>query len=122
MDEGRLRATIRGFHVRTITDPRIAPYFEGRDVDWIERHAQKALAAAAGPGWDGRAAADVEDHVRAKHAGVAVTRAHFDIVAGHLEETLRAEGWPARVRIAISGTLTRLRSAVSGVLQVQGLG
>lgn len=91
-----IRSAVNGFYVRTLRDPRIAPYFEGKDIEWILQHQYKVFAAVAGGRWsdDDEPLPDLAQYMRKSHEHLGIPGEHFDIVAGHLVSTLDAEEWP----------------------------
>lgn len=91
-----IRSAVNGFYVRTLRDQRVAPFFEGKDIEWILQHQYKVFAAAAGGRWDenDEPLPDLADYMRKSHEHLGITDEHFDVVAGHLVATLDAEEWP----------------------------
>jgi hemoglobin len=91
-----IRSAVNGFYVRTLRDPRVAPYFDGKDIEWILQHQYKVFAAVAGGRWDEKdePLPDLAEYMRRSHQHLGITDEHFGIVAGHLGATLDAEEWP----------------------------
>lgn len=78
---------VSDFYNRVLTDPLLAPVFEGADVERL-RNMQRVFftAALGGPvNYEGRPMAHA-------HHGLGITRRHFARFVEHLLETLRTFG------------------------------
>lgn len=98
---------VDGFYRRVLADPRLAGYFAGTDMQHLKRHMRAFLNAAFGGPYvyGGR-------DMAAAHAGLGITGADFDAVAGHLVETLTELGVPPFTISQIAATLTSLRPGI----------
>jgi hemoglobin len=78
-----IRTAVDDFYVRVVSDPELAPYFEGIDLPRLRRHQTALLAQVTGGPveYSGRALAE-------GHAGLGITPNAFDRVVGHLVATL----------------------------------
>ena len=85
-----IRTAVDDFYVRVVADPALAPYFEGIDLPQLRRHQTALLSQVTGGPieYSGR-------DLAAGHAGLGITPGHFDLVVGHLVDTLTALGVPA---------------------------
>ena len=92
---------------RLIGDPQLAPYFAGRDIGRHARHVRPFIAAAVGGPelYRGR-------DMRAAHAGLEITDAHFDRTVEHLVAVLRDLGIDQSLISDVGATLEPLRAAV----------
>ena len=82
-----VRAAVDDFYARVLADPQLAPFFTGVDLQHLKAHQRAFIAAAIGGAeiYQGR-------DMAAAHAGLAITDADFDAVAGHLVDTLTGLG------------------------------
>jgi hemoglobin len=85
-----IRTAVDDFYVRVVSDPQLAPFFEGIDLPRLRRHQTALLVQVTGGPveYSGRALAE-------GHAGLGITPADFDRVVEHLVATLTALGVPA---------------------------
>lgn len=82
-----LEAVIAEFYRRVLADPTLAPFFRGVQMTrQHQRQVQFFTQLLGGPRcYEGR-------DMRAAHAGLGITDAHFGSVAGHLVGTLKELG------------------------------
>ena len=82
-----IRAAVDDFYARVVSDPQLAPFFEGIDLPRLRRHQTALLVQVTGGPveYSGRALAE-------GHAGLGITESDFDRVVGHLVDTLTALG------------------------------
>jgi hemoglobin len=92
---------------RLVADPELSPYFAGRDVGRLTRHMRPFIAAAVGGPelYRGR-------DMRAVHAGLGITDAHFDRTVEHLVAVLRDLAVDNNVIDEVGATLEPLRALV----------
>jgi hemoglobin len=85
--EAGIRTAVDDFYARVVSDPELAPYFEGIDLPRLRRHQTALLSQVTGGPveYSGR-------DLAAGHAGLGITPADFDRVVGHLVATLAALG------------------------------
>jgi hemoglobin len=102
-----VRAAVDDFYERVLADPRLAPFFTGTDLQRLKAHQRAFIAAAiGGPGiFQGR-------DMSSAHAGLGITDADFDAVAGHLVDTLTGLGVPEETIGQIGGALAPLRGGI----------
>src|ERR1700754_3405482 len=76
-------ATVDDFYERVLADPNLGPYFEGVDVKRLRGHQRGFIAAAIGGPqlYAGRSMRDA-------HARFNIKPEHFDLVVGHLVDSL----------------------------------
>jgi hemoglobin len=103
-------AAVDDFYVRVLADPELAPYFEGTDVKRLKGHQRYFIAAAIGgpEPYLGRP-------MREAHASLNIQPAHFDLVVGHLVDTLTSLGVPETTIGAIGGKLAPLKDEIAPV-------
>jgi methyl-accepting chemotaxis protein len=82
-----ITAVVGQFYERIMADPELAPFFTDIDMRKQQGHMRRFLTVATGgPGrYDGRS-------IREAHQPLNLEQHHFDLVAGHLVETLKALG------------------------------
>ena len=82
-----IRTAVDDFYVRVVSDPRLAPFFEGIDLPRLRRHQTALLVQVTGGPveYSGR-------DLAAGHAGLGITPADFDRVVDHLVATLTSLG------------------------------
>jgi hemoglobin len=98
------------FYGQVLSDPQLAPYFAGVDLDRLKSHQRSFIAAAIG-GPDIYRGRDMA----VAHANLGITDPDFDAVVGHLVETLTELGVPNEIIAEIGGALAPLRSDIVGV-------
>lgn len=82
-----IRTAVDDFYVRVVSDPQLAPFFEGIDLPRLRRHQTALLVQVTGGPveYSGR-------DLAAGHAGLGITPADFDRVVEHLVATLTSLG------------------------------
>jgi hemoglobin len=102
-----VRIAVDQLYDRLLADTELAPYFAGQDMARLSRHLRPFIAVAAGgPGlYRGR-------DMRAAHAGLAITDAHFDRTVEHLVAVLRNLAVDDDVIDELGATLEPLRALV----------
>jgi hemoglobin len=105
--EGGIDAVVDDFYDRVLADERVDHHFEDVDVTALRAHQKQFVAAAAGGPveYDGR-------EMAAAHAGLDITGAEFDVVVGHLEAALVANGASEADREALLSEVASLEPAV----------
>jgi hemoglobin len=99
--------TVERFYERVLSDPALAPYFEGTDMPKQKAHLRAFIAAALG-GPDIYKGRDIS----AAHSGVGVTHDAFNRVVAHLVKTLDGLHVPSHLIDAIGARLTPLRAQI----------
>jgi hemoglobin len=98
---------VEDLYRRVLSDPELAPMFEGVDFHRLKAHQRQFLAAAIGGAqlYAGR------DMVTA-HANLPITSSQFDAVVIHLVDTLADLGVPDDIIAGIGATLAPLRGQI----------
>jgi hemoglobin len=109
-----VRIAVDQLYDRLLADPELAPYFAGQDLERLARHVRPFIAVAAGgPGvYRGR-------DMRAAHAGLGITDAHFDRTVDHLVAVLRSLAVDDDVIDELGATLQPLRALVVEAAQAR---
>jgi hemoglobin len=86
---GALEVIVEDFYCRVLDDDHLANFFAGSDMKRLKDKQAEFLAATfGGPGsYSGPS-------MRQAHEGRGITRYHFNLVAGHLKDSLCAAGVP----------------------------
>ena len=86
---GALEVIVEDFYCRVLDDDLLSNFFAGSDMKRLKDKQVDYLAAAfGGPGsYSGPS-------MRQAHEGRGITRYHFNLVAGHLKDSLCAAGVP----------------------------
>lgn len=82
-----VEAVVKEFYKRMLSDSQVAGFFENTNIEFQTQQQIKFLTMAlGGPNdYDGR---DMKD----AHMDLGITEHHFDVVAGHLVDTLKWAG------------------------------
>lgn len=105
--DAAITAAVDLFYQKVLADNRINQFFANVDMrsQALKQRAFMTLAFG-GPGhYSGK-------HMRAAHAGLALTDAHFDAVAEHLGATLTELGVPAAMIGEVLSTVETTRADV----------
>lgn len=112
-----LELVVEDFYARVLADDHLSSFFTGTNVNRLKGRLVEFLAAAlGGPGpYTGASLKQV-------HQGRGITMHHFNLVAGHLTDSLRAAGVPSETITDILGVIAPLADdIVSGdVLAAKG--
>jgi hemoglobin len=105
--ETSIAAVVNDFYERILADPKLAPYFADTDMSRLRAHqAAFIVAATGGPkAYTGR-------DMSAAHAGLNITDAAFDAVAGHLVAALTAAGVGEEAVTAVASAILPLRPSI----------
>ena len=105
--EGGIRDAVDAFYNRVVSDPDLAGYFVGIDMQKLRRHQVDMLVSATGGPreYTGR-------DMAAAHHGLSITDAAFDKVVGHLGATLASAGADSDSIGAVVAALAPLRSSI----------
>ena len=78
-----IKTVVEAFYDRLLSDPQLAPVFQGVDLNLLKRHQALFISQALGgpKQYDGR-------EMQEAHRGLEITPEQFDRVAGHLRDTL----------------------------------
>jgi hemoglobin len=104
-------ATVDSFYERVLADPHLTHYFEGVDIRRLKGHQRGFIAAAIGGPelYTGRS-------MREAHAKLHIRPEHFDLVVGHLVDTMTSLNVPDSIIGQIGATLTPLRDEIAPAL------
>jgi hemoglobin len=82
-------AVVNDFYERVLSDPQLAPYFEGVDLARLKRHQVLLISQVLGgpANYDGRALDEA-------HAGLGISHDDLAAVAGHLVAAMSDAGVP----------------------------
>ena len=84
-----IEATVDQFYERVLADPALKPFFAATNMRWLrKRNIQFFTQALGGP------AEYAGKGMREAHAKLPIQLEHFNLVAGHLTDTLKALGVP----------------------------
>ncbi len=102
-----VEAVVARFYEKVLADARLAPFFRGVSMSRLHQHNVDFFTAVLGGAdiYRGR-------NMTAAHAGLDITDAHFDAVAGHLVDTLTELGVPADKRAQVIGLVAPLRAQI----------
>ncbi|MCV7399313.1 group 1 truncated hemoglobin [Mycobacterium fragae] len=98
-----LELVVDDFYARVLADDHLSGFFTGTNVNRLKGRQVEFLAAAlGGPGpYTGAS-------LRQVHQGRGITMRHFNLVAGHLTDSLRAAGVPSETVTDILGVIAPL--------------
>lgn len=105
--EAGIRTAVDDFYDRVLADDRLAGYFEGVSMPRLRAH-QVALLCAVTGGPQSYTGRDLD----VSHQHLGVTPEHFDLVVGHLDDTLADAGVEPDVRGQIAAALGEHRGAI----------
>jgi hemoglobin len=102
-----VRAAVDDFYVRVTSDPTLAGFFEGIDIERLKAHQRTFIAAAVGGPeiFEGRSMKDA-------HSGLGIKPENFDRVVEHLAATLTGLGVPDDTIAQIAGSLAPLKADI----------
>ncbi len=87
-----IETVVEDFYVRVLADEQLAGFFTGTNMSRLKGKQAEFFGAALG-GPEPYTGAPM----RQVHQGRGITMAHFDLVAGHLADSLAAAGVPEAV-------------------------
>jgi hemoglobin len=95
------------FYDRVLADPNLAAFFKGSNMSRLKGMQVEFFAAALGgpDEYHGRS-------MRSVHLGRGITQRHFDLVAAHLDESLRDAGVPRETADTIIHTIAPLATEI----------
>jgi hemoglobin len=105
--ETTIAAVVATFYEKVLADAILAPYFVGVDMPKLRAHQTAFLVAATGgpKSYSGR-------DMAAAHAGLNITAAAFDRVAGHLVSTLAEAGVDSATIDAVAAAVVPLKDSI----------
>ena len=80
-----IKLAVEQFYGRVLADPELQPFFAKTKMNWLKRRQGQFLAQVLGG-----PAAYAGQSMKAVHTHMAIESRHFDLVAGHLANTLKA--------------------------------
>ena len=102
-----LETVVEDFYARVLADQELAGFFSGTNMSRLKgRQVEFFAAALGGP------EPYVGPPMRQVHRGRGITAHHFDLVAGHLTESLTAAGVPAGTVEQIIGAIAPLADEI----------
>ncbi|GAA1658561.1 group I truncated hemoglobin [Fodinicola feengrottensis] len=98
-----LVAVVDDFYARVMADPKLAGFFAGINLKRLKGMQVEFFAAALGGPlpYAGRSMSDA-------HTGRGISMEHFNMVAGHLGDSLAAAGVPDHINGQIIGAIAPL--------------
>jgi hemoglobin len=102
-----LETVVEDFYARVLADQELAGFFSGTYMSRLKGRQVEFFAAALG-GPEPYTGAPM----RQAHQGRGITAHHFDLVAGHLTESLAAAGVPAGTVEQIIGAIAPLADEI----------
>ena len=102
-----IEAVVASFYERVLADPSLMHFFKNVSMSRLYQHQIDFFCAALGGSelYKGR-------NMVAAHAGMQITDAHFDAVAGHLIDTLKSMGVGQGHIDKVVGAVAPLRSQI----------
>lgn len=103
-----IEAVVEDFYVRVLADEQLAGFFTGTNMTRLKgKQAEFFGAALGGPNpYTGAP-------MRQVHQGRGITMHHFDLVAGHLADSLAAAGVPEGVVAQIIAAVAPLAGEIA---------
>src|SRR3990167_7629571 len=96
-------AAVNMFYDRVLRDPSLRPFFAKTNIDWLKtRQVQFFTQALGGP------AIYKGPDMRSAHEHLPIEKRHFDRVAGHLVDTLKALKVPQSLIEEVIGAIAPL--------------
>jgi hemoglobin len=103
-----LEAVVADFYDRVLADDELAGFFSGTNMTRLKGKQAEFFAAALG-GPDPYTGAPM----RQVHQGRGITMDHFNLVAGHLTDSLSAAGVPHEIVGTIIGAIAPLADDIA---------
>src|SRR6476661_798408 len=102
-----IEVVVEDFYVRVLADDQLSGFFSGTNMSRLKGRQVEFFAAALG-GPEPYTGAPM----RQVHQGRGITAHHFDLVAGHLTESLATAGVPAGTVEQIIGAIAPLADEI----------
>ncbi|GBE66157.1 group 1 truncated hemoglobin GlbN [Mycobacterium sp. MFM001] len=103
-----LEMVVEDFYMRVLDDDELAGFFAGTNMNRLKGRQAEFLAAALG-GPEAYTGAPMKQ----VHQGRGITMHHFNLVAGHLTDSLSAAGVPPETVNEILGVLAPLAGDIA---------
>lgn len=103
-----LEVVVEDFYARVLADDQLSSFFAGTNMNRLKGKQVEFLAAALGGSepYSGPS-------MKQAHQGRGITMHHFNLVAGHLTDSLSAAGVPAETVTEILGVVAPLASDIA---------
>jgi hemoglobin len=103
-----LEVVVEDFYCRVLDDDQLSGFFAGSSMKRLKGKQIEFLAAALGG-----PETYVGPSMKQAHRGRGITRHHFNLVAGHLEDSLCAAGVPSATVAEILGVVAPLAADIA---------
>jgi hemoglobin len=103
-----LEPVVEDFYARVLADDQLSSFFTGTNLNRLKGRQVEFLAAALGGPQQYTGAS-----MKQVHQGRGITRHHFNLVAGHLKDSLLAAGLPTDTTAEILGVITPLAGDIT---------
>jgi hemoglobin len=103
-----LETVVNDFYVRVLGDDQLAGFFSGTNMNRLKGKQVEFFAAALGG-----PAPYTGAPMKQVHQGRGITAHHFNLVAGHLTDSLTGAGVPAEVVSQIIGAVAPLADDIA---------
>lgn len=103
-----LEVVVEDFYARVLDDDELAGFFAGTNMNRLKGKQAAFLAAALGGPEPYKGAS-----MKRVHQGRGITMHHFNLVAGHLTDSLTAAGVPAETITEILGLIAPLAGDIA---------
>ncbi|MGH3559903.1 MAG: group I truncated hemoglobin [Mycobacterium sp.] len=103
-----LEVVVEDFYSRVLADDQLSSFFAGTNMNRLKGKQAEFLAAALGgpEPYSGPS-------MKQAHRGRGITMHHFNLVAGHLSDSLAAAGVPAETVAEILGVVAPLAADIA---------
>ncbi len=105
---GALEVVVEDFYCRVLDDDQLSPFFAGTNMNRLKGKQAEFLAAALG-GPERYAGPSMKQ----AHQGRGITMHHFNLVAGHLNDSLCAAGVPEETVAEILAVMAPLAADIA---------
>lgn len=103
-----LEVVVEDFYARVLADDQLSSFFAGTNMNRLKGKQAEFLAAALGAPWS-----YTGPSMKQAHQGRGITMHHFNLVAGHLSDSLSAAGVPAETITEILGVVAPLAADIA---------
>ena len=102
-----VEAAVDNFYERVLNDPELVGFFDEKRLPWLKVQQRAFLTQVmSGPAeYKGR-------NMKEAHAHMTITNEHFDLVAGHLTDSLKELGVPTNLAKQVLGLVAPLRADI----------
>jgi hemoglobin len=103
-----IEVVVEDFYCRVLDDDQLSPFFSGTNMNRLKGKQAEFLAAALG-GPEPYSGVSMKQ----AHKGRGITMHHFNLVAGHLSDSLSAAGVPAETIAEILAVVAPLAGDIA---------